>query len=187
MWSTEILGGDACYVYKQQHGESCGPSSVLMLMRHVDGTLTAEAMVRLWFSQAEKAVLKSGGTAYGDKAGKDERIFDFSGGAGLNTIVQVLNTKRPGYNARHGGKVKDMSSKAPGIVRVQWPKAGGHFVVCIGKFDDGAGSGWRVFLDPWYGLVINRHDIYPLYDTATGSFGEGAALGRISHLITTAP
>jgi hypothetical protein len=80
-----------------------------MLMRQVDGTLTAEAMVRLWISQVKKAAASAGGTVYGNKAGKDERIFDFSGGAGLDTIVQVLNSKHPGYKAKRGGKIKDMT------------------------------------------------------------------------------
>jgi hypothetical protein len=188
MWETETFGSTSYHVYKQQHGESCGPSSVLMLMRQVDGTLTAEAMVRLWFTQTESAQKKAGQTVYGAKAGKDARIFDFSGGAGLETILKVLTTKRSTYNAVWGGAIRDCTASSPGIVRVQWPDKGGHFIVCLGNaLQDSGGNRLRTYLDPWYGLVYNRHDMYPMYDTTTGSFGEGAARGRITHMVTTSP
>ena len=146
-------------------------------MRLIDGTLTAEAMVRMWFMQAEAAEKKAGHATYGTKAGEDGRIFDFSGGSGLDIILKVLQRRRPTYKAKRANAL----TQSPAILRVKWDNPGAHFVVCIGDRDPN-----RIwYLDPWYGMVNNPKGIFPLYDTSTGTFGAGAGTGRFTHIINT--
>jgi len=180
-------------VYKQQHNESCGPSSLLMLIYVRERYQTAEAIMRLWCTQAEKAMAKAGGNPGNmPGVGSDSRVFDMTGGARGQILVDVLVSKKPAYGAQYysgadlNTNIGHCTLLTPGILRVAWDgvagaPGGAHFVVCLGI--DGAGS--RVFLDPWYGVVTNPSGDFPRYDTANGSFGAGPGVGTFTHLITT--
>lgn len=198
MWqdvTVNIHGQDRrLKAYKQQHDESCGPSSLLILIYVLENYETSEAVMRLWCSQAERRMRNTGGNPGGGAhVGRDERIFDFSGGARGQILVDVLHEKKPSYRAVYrtdnsgvSSHVGDCGLYSPGILRVAWDgvagaPGGAHFVVCLGL----DGSGNRVFLDPWYGLVSNASGTFPRYNAAGGSFRAGSGEGEFTHLINT--
>jgi hypothetical protein len=180
--------------YKQQHNESCGPSSILILIYVLERHESSEAVMRLWCSQAERAMQKSGGApGSGKHVAKDARIFDFSGGARGQILVDVLKSRKPTYYPAYRTSDEEVSSHvgdcgvySPGILRVQWDgtagaPGGAHFTVCLGT--DGGGN--RIFLDPWYGLVSNTVASFPRYNASGGSFRAGDGEGTFTHLINT--
>lgn len=173
-WQTVTVRNHVYKVYQQQHGESCGPSSVLMVLNQKKRT-TAETLVRLWFKETEGA--------------DDGRVLDFSGGAGFFTIVKVLSERAKITATRRldlvpTGSVMRCTPDAPGILRIGWTRGGGHFVVCVGTIADQM-IPERVYLDPWYGVVRNPVAFFPRYDTTGGSFKQGPGRGTITHLLTT--
>ena len=198
MWTdvtVSINGTDrALKAYKQQHDESCGPSSLLMLINVLERYETAEAVLRLWCTQAEKKMRQAGGSPGGGRGGgTDARIFDFSGGARGQILVDVLKEKKPQYAVAYRTTTQELQDnvghctlQSPGILRVAWDgvagaPGGAHFVVCLGA--DGGGN--RLFLDPWYGIVSNALNKFPRYDASGGSFKAGSGDGSFTHLINT--
>lgn len=174
MWTRAYILDQLFYIFKQEQAESCGPASVLTLMRLIDNTLTPEAMTRLWFTMAEKA-LKEEGVAPGldsPEKGTDGRIFDFSGGSTSSTMLRVLTSKRSQFNSKFSRSISKVSANAPGVILFLPTDDMGHWVVCIGE--QLGVKGYRFFLDPKFGLVKNRIDHWPMYDPTTGT-GDGKA------------
>jgi hypothetical protein len=171
--------------YKQQHGESCGPSALCILIYVLQTTTTAESIVRLWCTQAEKALIKadpsfSTGSSVG---GTDARVFDFTGGSRGTVLMAVLNKHKSTYKAHYSNSGSDILANigkctltSPGIIRSAWEgSSAAHWIVCLGS--DGAGN--RVYLDLWYGLVSNTTGTFPKYAAPDGSRGD------VTHLINT--
>jgi hypothetical protein len=165
-------------VYHQDDALGCGPACVAMVME-TWGMIPNVTLVKAWFSRYENRLMPNTG-ARPNRVLQPWAVHQTN----VNDIVGVLNQHKGfGTPQLHTGPavisaVGNCAPHKPGIMRIHWgaggPPGAGHFIVCYGSFGNDF-----VYLDPFYGLVVNAPPVAPPF-----YFVNLTTYGLISHLIT---
>ncbi len=168
MWQEANIYGLDFSIYRQDDVHSCGPAAVATLMRIVNDEQTwPQAKIKWWFVQAEENLMGEGKIFSQRLAGDVRRVKDFSGGASFTALGRVLIDNGKNFSVEKDYAISLVRPHAPAIARFSSPNGSGHFVVCLGEINP-VGAGYRVFLDPANGLVVNKKEHWPFYDPAGG-------------------
>jgi len=171
---------------RQQKGNSCVPSTIVMVKRAFHGLSAgqlSEEQIRGVMGLEESGNLNQGLSSLSHTA---QSTHDWANqGTGPDHAVNVLRANPypvPGarkLSVRGQGLRTDLrkcSSKKPGLIGWLWVAGGGHFTVCCGPTKD---DSKLIILDPWNGIqyVPNVDPHFASYLGATARLGDAIVCG----------